>query len=210
MAEVSPVKEVGIRRAGKNTLPVFSRARRIAFVGMMGALSNILFLASVTVLNWGQVALDLSHMGTLIAGFFGGPLAGSAVGVIAGLGSGLYFGSTSGLTWLFLPGFVFGKMLTGLSVGLISMSLRIMERRRKGLLTIFSTLLGYVPECLFTVFFLLVIIPLFAPPAAAGFLITLLTPILAKAWIEMGLMGFYMAALVGNQGFTSLVSRLWS
>ncbi|MEM3957457.1 MAG: ECF transporter S component, partial [Thermoproteota archaeon] len=172
----------------------FSSARKVAFIGMMGALSNILFLASVTVLNWGQVALDLSHMGTLIAGFFGGPLAGSAVGVIAGLGSGLYFGSTSGLVWLFLPGFIIGKMLTGLTVGLISRSLRIMERRRKGLLTIFSTLLGYVPECLFTVFFFLVIIPLFAPPAAAGFLVTLLMPILAKAWIEMGLMGFYMAA----------------
>lgn len=184
-------------------------ARKVAFIGMMGALSNILFLVSITVLNWGQVALDLSHMGTLIAGFFGGPLAGSAVGVIAGLGGGLYFGSTSGLVWLFLPGFIVGKMLTGLTVGLLSRSLRIMERR-KGLLTIFSTLLGYVPECLFTVFFFLVIIPLFAPPAAAGFLVTLLIPILAKAWIEMGLMGFYMAALVGNQGFTSMVSRLWS
>jgi riboflavin transporter FmnP len=210
MAEVSAVKKVGIRRAEKTTLPVFSRARRVAFVGMMGALSNILFLASVTVLNWGQVALDLSHMGTLIAGFFGGPLAGSAVGVIAGLGSGLYFGSTSGLMALFLPGFVFGKMLTGLSVGLISRGLGIMGRKRKGLLTLVSTLLGYVPECLFTVFFFMVIIPLFAPPAAASFLVTLLMPILAKAWIEMGLMGFYMAALVGNQGFTNLVSRLWS
>lgn len=188
----------------------FSSARKVAFIGMMGALSNILFLASITVLNWGQVALDLSHMGTLIAGFFGGPWAGSAVGVIAGLGSGLYFGSTSGLVWLFLPGFIIGKMLTGLTVGFLSRSLRIMERKRRGLLTIFSTLLGYVPECLFTVFFFLVIIPLFAPPAAAGFLVTLLMPILAKAWIEMGLMGFYMAALVGNQGFTSMVSRLWS
>jgi riboflavin transporter FmnP len=210
MADVPHVKEVEIRRSGKAALPVFSRTRRVAFIGMMGALSNILFLASVTVLNWGQVALDLSHMGTLIAGFFGGPLAGSAVGIIAGLGSGLYFGSTSGLMVLFLPGFVFGKMLTGLSVGLISRGLRIMGRRRKGLLTLVSTLLGYVPECLFTVFFFMVIIPLFAPPAAASFLVTLLMPILVKAWIEMGLMGFYMAALVGNQGFTNLVSRLWS
>lgn len=200
----------GRRVETSKSIAAFNSARKVAFIGMMGALSNILFLASVTVLNWGQVALDLSHMGTLIAGFFGGPLAGSAVGIIAGLGSGLYFGSASGLIWLFLPGFVVGKMLTGLTVGLISRSLRIMGRSRRGLLTIFSTLLGYVPECLFTVFFFIVVIPLFAPPAAAGFLVTLLVPILAKAWIEMGLMGFYMAALVGNQGFTGLVSRLWS
>ncbi|MCX8183316.1 MAG: ECF transporter S component [Crenarchaeota archaeon] len=201
---------IGRRVETRTGIVTFNSARKVAFIGMMGALSNILFLASITVLNWGQVALDLSHMGTLIAGFFGGPLAGSAVGIIAGLGSGLYFGSTSGLIWLFLPGFIIGKMLTGLTVGLVSRALGIMERRRKGLLTVFSTLLGYVPECLFTVFFFLVIIPLFAPPAAAGFLVTLLIPILAKAWIEMGLMGFYMAALVGNQGFTSLVSRFWS
>lgn len=203
-------KEPGFQPVKIDSSTSFSKARRVAFIGMMGALSNILFLASITVLNWGQVSLDLSHVGTLIAAFFAGPLAGLSVGVIAGLGTGLYFGSISGLIWLFLPGLIVGKALTGFTVGLLSKAFRLMEKRRKGLLTIVFTLAGYVPECLFTVLFFLVVIPAFAPPAAAAYLTPLLTPILVKAWIEMGIMGFYMAALVGNNGFTSMVNRLWT
>jgi len=203
-------REPMFQQAKVNSSPQFSKARRLAFIGMMGALSNVLFLASITVLNWGQVSLDLSHMGTLIAALFAGPLAGSAVGIIAGLGSGLYFGSASGLIWLFLPGFIIGKALTGFTVGFLRKTFGLMEKKRKSLLTIVFTLTGYVPECLFTILFFLVLIPLFAPPAAASYLTPLLTPILVKAWIEMGIMGFYMAALAGNQGFTSLVIRLWA
>ncbi|RLF10868.1 MAG: hypothetical protein DRJ98_05075 [Thermoprotei archaeon] len=184
-------------------------ARRVAFIGMMGALSNALFVVSITVFNWGQVALDLSHMGTLIASMYGGPAAGLIVGAIAGLGGGLYFGSMSGLTTLYLPGFVVGKALTGFTVGLLSRAFNLMNRNRKALLALIFTLIGYVPECLFTIAFFLVLIPAFAPPPVAGYLVPLLVPILTKAWIEMTIMGFYMAALVGNQGFTHLVSRLW-
>lgn len=190
------------------TSPISKRVRRVAFIGIMGALSNVLFLASITVLNWGQVALDLSHMGTLIAGFLAGPLEGFAVGIIAGLGSGLYFGLMSGLIWLFLPGLIIGKALTGFTVGLLGGKFRLMERSRKGLLTIVFTLVGYVPECLFTIIFFMLLIPAFAPPAATTLLIPLLVPILIKAWIEVGIMGFYMAALVGNDGFINMVRKL--
>ncbi len=183
-------------------------ARRVAFIAMMGALSNALFVLSATLFNWGQVTLDLSHMGTLIAAFYGGPLAGLAVGAIAGLGSGLYFGSVSGLIPLFLPGLVIGKSLTGLGVGLLSKAFNVLGRERKAVAAVAITLLGYVPECLFTIAFFLVLIPLFAPHAAA-WLTPLWASIVSKAWIEMGIMGFYMAALVGNQGFTQLVGRLW-
>ncbi|MGQ9596248.1 MAG: ECF transporter S component [Thermoproteota archaeon] len=188
---------------------VLNKARKVAFIGAMGALSNALFLASITVLNWGQVALDLSHMGTLIAAFFAGPLAGAIVGIIAGLGSGLYFGSVSGLMALFLPGFIIGKSLTGITVGFLSKAFKLMEKRKKGLSTLTFTLLGYVPECLFTTFFFIALIPAFAPPAAASYLISLLVPILTKAWIEIGIMGFYMAALIGNSGFVNILRRLW-
>jgi len=183
-------------------------ARRTAFIGMMGALSNALFVVSITIFNWGQVALDLSHMGTLIAAFYGGPLAGLITGALAGIGSGLYFGSVSGLLPLFLPGLVVGKALTGLSVGSLSKLLNVVKRERRAAATILATLLGYVPECLFTIAFFLVLIPVFAPSAAA-YLTPLLVPITVKAWIEMSIMGFYMAALIGNQGFTQLMERLW-
>jgi len=183
-------------------------ARKVAFIAMMGALSNALFVISATIFNWGQVALDLSHMGTLIAAFYGGPLAGLTVGALAGLGSGVYFGSTSGLLPLFLPGLVVGKALTGLGVGSLSKAFNVLGRDRKAVVAILVTLLGYVPECLFTIAFFLVIIPFFAPHAAS-WLTPLWAGIVSKAWIEMSVMAFYMAALVGNQGFTQLVGRLW-
>ncbi|MEM4699626.1 MAG: hypothetical protein QXT74_01590 [Candidatus Nezhaarchaeales archaeon] len=181
-------------------------ARRVAFIAMMGALGNAMFVISITILNWGQVALDLSHMGTLIAAIYGGPLAGLAAGAIAGVGGGLYFGSVSGLPFLYLPGFIVGKSLTGLSVGALGRALGL-HKNRRAVGALAATLLGYVPECLFTAAFFLALIPLFAPQAAA-FLRPLLVPILAKAWIEMSIMGFYMAALVGNQGFSQLMERL--
>jgi len=184
-----------------------SAARRVAFVAMMGALSSALFALSATVLNWGQVALDLSSMGVLIASFYGGPLAGLSVGMLAGILPGVYFGSTSGLLPLFLPGLVAGKSLTGLSVGALSRALNVLGRRRKAAAALTATLVGYVPECLFTVAFFLAVIPFFAPQAA--WLTNVMVPVVVKAWIEMAIMGFYMAALVGNQGFTLLVARLW-
>lgn len=183
-----------------------SDARRVAFIAMMGALGNAMFVVSITILNWGQVALDLSHIGTLIAAMYGGPMAGLAAGGLVGIGGGLYFGSVSGLMHLYLPGFVVGKALTGLSVGALSRAMGL-RKNRKSVRALAATLLGYVPECLFTVAFFLAVIPLFAPHAAR-FLVPLLAPILAKAWIEMTIMGFYMAALVGNQGFAQLMERL--
>ncbi|MCX8205058.1 MAG: hypothetical protein N3H31_05355 [Candidatus Nezhaarchaeota archaeon] len=182
-------------------------ARRVAFIAMMGALSNAMFAISITILNWGQVALDLSHMGTLIAAMYGGASAGLVVGGLAGIGGGLYFGSVSGLLHLYLPGFIAGKALTGLSVGALSRAFNL-HRSKRSVKALIATLLGYVPECLFTVAFFLIVIPIFAPRAAT-FLMSLLVPILIKAWIEMFIMGFYMAALIGNQGFTQLVERLW-
>ncbi|RLF16032.1 MAG: hypothetical protein DRJ97_02285 [Thermoprotei archaeon] len=184
-------------------------AKKVAFIGMMAALGNALFILSATVLNWGNIALDLSHVGTVIAAVYGGPLAGLTVGALVGISGGLYFGSMTGLMALYLPGFVFGKALTGLTVGCLARLFKISERRWKSWSAMAATLLGYIPECLFTVVFFLVLIPLFAPPELAGFLVTLLAPVLAKAWVEMTLIGFYMAALVGNEGFTQIIARLW-
>ncbi|PCN50045.1 hypothetical protein B6U99_06550 [Candidatus Geothermarchaeota archaeon ex4572_27] len=183
-------------------------ARRVAFIAMMAALGNAMFALSITVLNWGNIALDLSHIGTAMAAIYAGPLAGAIVGALVGIGGGLYFGSVSGLMALYLPGFIVGKSMTGATIGGLVKAARLWERRRRSLVTALIVALGYVPECLFTVAFFLVLIPMFAPPAIAGFLTSLLVPILIKAWAEVIMIGFYMAALVGNQGFLHVMARL--
>ena len=182
----------------------------LVFTVMMGALGNVLFLLSETVLSWGQIALDISHIGTLIAAIYGGPLPGLIAGILVGLGPGLYFGYIGGsLGLLGLIGLPVGKALTGIFVGLLIRWLKIEKRKASSLIVIPVVLAGYVPECIFTVFFFQVLVAIFLP-LISQFVIPLLVPILIKAWIEVGIMGFFMAALVGNSGFSDFVRQYFS
>ncbi len=182
----------------------------LIFTVMMGALGNVLFMLSQTVLSWSQIALDISHIGTLIAAIYGGPLTGLIAGTLVGLGPGLYFGYIGGsLGLLGLVGLPAGKALTGIFVGLLTRWLKINKRRVSSLTVIPTVLIGYIPECIFTVFFFQVLVAIFLP-FAAQFLIPLLVPILVKAWIEIGIMSFFMAALIGNKGFSDFVRQYFS
>lgn len=179
----------------------------ISFTVMMGVLGNILFLFSQTVLSWGQIALDISHIGTLIAAVYGGPIPGLIAGIIVGLGPGLYFGYLGGTMGLLgLIGLPVGKALTGFFVGLLSQWLKINNKKRKSLIVIPIVLVGYVPECIFTIFFFHVLVAIFLP-LTSQFLIPLVVPILTKAWIEMGIMSFFIATLIGNKGFSDFVDH---
>jgi len=182
----------------------------LIFTVMMGALGNVLFMLSQTVLSWGQIALDISHIGTLIAAIYGGPLTGLIAGILVGLGPGLYFGYIGGsLGLLGLVGLPAGKALTGIFVGLLTRWLKIDKRRASSLIAIPIVLIGYIPECVFTVFFFQILVAIFLP-FIAQFLIPLVIPILIKAWIEIGIMSFFMAALIGNNGFSDFVRQYFS
>jgi len=182
----------------------------LTFTAIMGALGNVLFLLSQTLLSWGQIALDISHIGTLMAAVYGGPLAGLIAGLMVGLGPGLYFGYIGGsLGLLGLLGLPAGKALTGISVGLLTRWLKIGERKGSSIILIPSILMGYIPECIFTAFFFKVLVVIFLP-SIAKFLVPLLVPILTKAWIEMGIMSLLMAALIGNKGFSDFVRQYFT
>jgi len=181
------------------------RAKVVAFVAMMGALGNALFALSQSLFTIGQVALDLSHVATFISAIFGGPLLGGVVGILVGLGTGLYFGFIGGsLGFLGLVGLPVGKALTGVTAGFLSRALGEGDQpssRRTALIVILS----YVPECLFTAFFFLVLVPAFLPGDLAAFLASLLVPILVKAWIEIAFMAVLVGALAGNKGFVDFI-----
>ncbi len=177
----------------------------IAFTAVMVALGNALSALSIGLSKVGQVGLDLSHIATLIAAIYGGPLLGFIVGFLGGLVPGIYFGPLGMLQSLGLFGLPIGKSLTGVAVGGLFSLIKASRKKHLSLLTIPAVLVGYIPECLFTVFFFLILVPYFLGWVS----ILLLTSIIIKAWIEISLMSILMAALVGNNGFDTFMKRFF-
>lgn len=192
-------------------------SRRVIFLAIMVALGNVMFVISKTIFETSQIALDLSHIGTLIAAVYGGPWIGLLTGLMVGVGPGLYFGYFGGsLGLLGVVGLPIGKALTGLTVGYLARVLRMKDTKYSSWKMVVATLIGYLPECIYTVFYFESLVAIFLPEVAASFinyfgsLHVLVLSILTKAWIELSLLGILMGALVGNRGFNDFVNRFFT
>lgn len=179
-------------------------AKQISFIIMMGALGNVFFAISYFAgpITPG-IALDFSLIAVLIAGFFGGPIAGLSTGVIAGILPGIMFGPAGTGGWLGLIGLPLGKALTGVTAGLISKSLNLQQKQRSSILGVPLTLTAYIPEAIFTYAYFAFLLPLFIPTQMLGNAI--IVTILIKAIGEVAIMGFIIAALLGNKGFNDFI-----
>jgi thiamine transporter ThiT len=191
-----------------------TNSKKVVFVALMAALGNVMFVASQTVFKTTQIALDLSHVGTLIAAIFGGPWIGLATGLLVGIGPGLYFGYIGGsLGLLGLIGLPVGKALTGLTVGYMGRIFKVGESKYSSWKIVPLTLLGYVPEAIFTAFYFESLMVLLLPDVATffisifGSLDVLVISILMKGWVEMALMSVFMGALIGNNGFADFMRQ---
>jgi uncharacterized membrane protein len=187
-------------------------AKQTAFVAMMSALGLLLSAISLnvapllTAVGQSGAALDLSHIATFIAAIFGGPYVGAMVGFLSGIYSGYYFGYVMGsLGVLSLIGVPFGKALTGLTAGFLYKRLKINNSSRSSTITIPITLISYIPECIYTIFYFLYIV-LYVYGAAMSFMIPIVIP---KAWIEITVMSIIMGALAGNIGFKEFILRFF-
>jgi riboflavin transporter FmnP len=160
--------------------------RQVAFVASMGALGNVLALLTVTIPTpVSQIAPDLSHVATLIVALYSGPVLGGITGALVSIvpfyrfGVAGWYGPMVG--FLIIP----LKSLTGITAGLLGKRLR----------PAFATLLGYVPECVSTYAFFILVVPFFLPQVAQyvtqGFVIL----VLAKAWMELGIIAVIMEAI---------------
>ncbi|MBX5326881.1 MAG: ECF transporter S component [Candidatus Bathyarchaeia archaeon] len=184
-------------------------AKKVAFITMMIVLGNVfsgisIYLGPI----YPGVNLDFSHITTFIAAIYGGPVYGFIVGFFGGVWAGFYFGFIGGtLSWLSLLGLPVGKSLTGLATGLFYRIFRIREKSHASLITVPTILVSFIPETLFTVIYFLALAPYFF---AFGFGMFMLGIILPKAWAEIVFMSFLMAALVGNQGFSTFVTSFLS
>ncbi len=177
-------------------------SKQTAFVAIMSALGTLLSGISLQIapisinLPQGGAALDLSHVATFITAIFGGPYIGALTGFISGIYAGYYFGYVIGsLGLVSLIGVPIGKALTGLTAGFLYKKLKINNRSKSAALTVPIILISYIPECVFTVFYFLYLLP---------FMIPIVIP---KAWIEITLMSLIMGALVGNAGFKEFILR---
>jgi riboflavin transporter FmnP len=183
-------------------------AKKVAFIVMMGALGNVLFAISY---YFGPIspgiALDFSLIAVFIAGFFGGPKLGFATGIIAGVLPGILFGPAGSGGWLGLIGLPLGKALTGLTSGLIAKGIDL-QKPRKSLLGIPLAIAAYIPEGIFTYAYFSFLLPLFYPTSyVLG--TAVIFAILAKAFVEVTIMGFVLAALLGNKGFKDFITAFF-
>jgi hypothetical protein len=109
-----------------------------------------------------------------------------------------------------------GKALTGLTVGYLARFLKTKGAKYSSWNVILATLMGYLPECIFTLFYFEGLVVILLPEVAENFIMwfgsmhALVFSILAKAWVEMALLGIFMGALVGNTGFNDFVSRVFT
>ena len=181
-------------------------SKTIAFMALMGALGNILFLISFYLGPIAPgVALDLSLITTFIAALYGGPLIGFLTGLFVGIFPGIYFGPMGHGSWLGLIALPIGKSLTGFTAGLLCKGLNINQRRHKSILTVPLVLVSFIPECIFTVVYFVTLLPYLIGGGGAA----ILTFVLPKAWAEIVFMSFFMAALVGNHGFSAFIANFF-
>jgi len=181
--------------------------KKIAFISLMGALANILFLMSYHIgpITHG-VALDLSLLTVFIAALYGGPAIGFITGLFAGIFPGIYFGPLGTGSWLGLIGLPIGKSITGLTAGWLYKGLGVDQRPRKSVLTVPLILVSYIPECIYTIAYFVSLLPYFIGGGGIG----ILAFVLPKAWAEIIFMSFFMSALVGNHGFSTFITTFFA
>jgi len=186
---------------------ILVNSKTVSFVAMMSALGNALFLISFYLgpITHG-VALDFSLVGVFIAALYGGSSAGLVTGLFAGILPGIYFGPMGTGSWLGLIGLPIGKSLTGFTAGMLYKGLNMNQRGRRSILTVPLVAASYLPEFFFTIIYFVSLLPFFIGGGGPGILIF----VLPKAWVEIIVMSFLMAALVGNQGFSNFASNFFT
>lgn len=194
-------------------------AKTAVFVGIMGALSNLLsglsillvpFLPAIPLGPYSiSVALDLSHLTTFIAALYGGPSIAGLTGLIGGMVASYEFGFSQGnlVTGFALP---VGKALTGITAGFVMRALGIRTGKRHRILIVASALLSYIPEGIFTAFLFLGIFPLVFPETPLFILYPIAITIVIKGFFEMFVEGIALSALSTNQGFAMFIQDFFA
>jgi predicted membrane protein len=158
-----------------------SYVRYISTSALLGALGNILAIVSMFLGNiHPQIAIDMSHVATVIGAYILGPFWAALVGLLISIVPFIRFGIMGSLGPL-IGSLIFpGKAMTGLFTGFLARRIR---------RPIIALTLGYVPESLFTWATFKLWIPIFAPQIAGWLNDAVIYGILVKAWFEILFIG---------------------
>jgi len=176
--------------------------KTVAYIAFMAALGTAVSILTINMVQLGvtQIALDLSHLGTFLVAIPGGPLLGAITGLIAGIYPGIAFGYIWGqLGIVGLIGLPVGKAMTGLTSGVLQRTLK---------RPFFSVTVGYAPECLFTIWLFVYLVPILTP-IPAQFVLVIALGIVTKAWMEILFMGFVMETVFLSRGIVSLLRTIF-
>ncbi|MHA1733560.1 MAG: hypothetical protein ACTSU5_16555 [Promethearchaeota archaeon] len=195
-ARESEKVEGGVARETGKATSTELHSRSVAFVAIMAALGTILSWVSTMSLPIGPgISVDLSHIGTYIVAIGGGPILGLATGSIVGLIPSFQYAN---------PAVIPGKMMTGITVGIIYFALKripqIRDNEKLKLLAIpIAGIVGYVPEYIFTIWDLKYIVGM--PDVA-------IATILSKAWVEIVVISVITTILFGVPAIQDGIKKL--
>ncbi len=165
-----------------------THVKHVSISALLGALGNILAMISMFLGNiHPQIAIDMSHVATVIGAYILGPLWAALIGLLISIVPFIRFGIMGSLGPL-IGSLIFpGKAMTGLFAGLLA-------RRIKR--PIIALTLGYVPESLFTWATFKLWIPIFAPQLSGWLTDAVIYGILIKAWVEILFIGAISGLLI--------------
>jgi hypothetical protein len=176
--------------------------KKVVYVAIMAAMGIAVSIITINFVQLGvwQIALDLGHLGTFLVAIPGGPILGAITGAIVGIYPGIAFGYIWGsLGIVGLIGIPVGKAMTGFTSGYVQ---RVLKR------PFLSVILGYVPECIFTIALFVFVVP-YTTGMPVDFALLLSLGIVAKAWIEILFMAFVMETIFLSRGIVSMIRTIF-
>ncbi len=185
----------------KSATGYYFTSKKLAYMVIMAALGTALAILSIELpLAPNQITLDLSHIGTFLAAIPGGAIFGIITGALVGIYPGFAYGFSHGSMGVIgLISLPIGKAMTGGFCGIIQ---RFVKR------PLVSVTIAYVPECLYTIWlFIYIIPPLTGWPVEMAFLTVL--GISVKAWIEILFMAFLMESIFLSRGIVQLLRNIF-
>ncbi|MFW9933967.1 MAG: hypothetical protein ACFFDU_00370 [Candidatus Thorarchaeota archaeon] len=175
----------------------------IVYIAIMAALGTAVSILTINTVQLGatQISLDLSHLGTFMTAIPGGAIIGAITGAIVGIYPGIAFGYIWGqLGIVGLVGLPLGKAMAGFTSGAVQKTFK---------RPFLSVILGYVPECIFTIWLFVFLVPVLTP-IPAEFVLIIALGIVGKAWIEILFMAFLMETLFLSRGIVRLVKTIFT
>ncbi len=176
--------------------------KTIVYVAVMAALGTAVAILTINLVHLGyaQISLDLSHLGSFMVAIPGGGILGAIAGALVGIYPGIAFGYIWGsLGIVGLIGLPVGKAMAGFTSGVVQKTFR---------RPFLSVILGYVPECIFTIWLFVFIVPFFTL-IPAEFVLIIVLGIVGKAWIEMLFMAFLMETIFLSRGIVSMLKTIF-